>query len=523
VQLAYAAATGQVAPLPYPLPPTANGSGFIDELSWLFVPPPRVDFWGADWEAYRPAAADNQISYHCTAHPTSCLCELGLFGLSAAEVPAPSLVTATQIYTPFGVGGQHVTIANDSLWTIGVPVAVPHYAPLIASLHPTAAIRMWDWLIDDGPFSPLNNIESHMFPPDSSCDASALQWNQLKGSWNLALQTLGWGRYLAQRAGQEPILWQAMISNTLLKQGYDILATPAAVQIAGPTTGAIDTPYTFTATLSHDSTTSPITYSWHVTGQGRPVTHTGGLSDTITFTWPTVGPRVITVTVDNVGGIPVTDTHSIAVRVPPNGVQVRGPALGATDTVYTFTAEVIPITTTLPVTYVWRATGYNAPILNTGGLSSTVTYTWPMTGTPVVTVTAANGNGRVVTGTHVISIIVPSLSVHKAGPAAAAAGERITYTIQVTNHSILTLTATITDELPGGVDATDVMTTWSPVTIAPHAVWTEHVAVTVTGEFLGVLTNILRVTTLEGVGDMARTRTCVPGCRQYLPLIFSNW
>jgi hypothetical protein len=40
VELAYAGATGQVAPLAYPSPPTANGSGFIDELAWLFVPPP---------------------------------------------------------------------------------------------------------------------------------------------------------------------------------------------------------------------------------------------------------------------------------------------------------------------------------------------------------------------------------------------------------------------------------------------------------------------------------------------------
>ena len=40
VALAYAAATGQVAPLAYPSPPTANGSGFIDELAFLWVPPP---------------------------------------------------------------------------------------------------------------------------------------------------------------------------------------------------------------------------------------------------------------------------------------------------------------------------------------------------------------------------------------------------------------------------------------------------------------------------------------------------
>jgi hypothetical protein len=49
VELAYASATGQVAPIRNPAPPTANGSGFIDELSWLFVPPPsRPDYWATD-------------------------------------------------------------------------------------------------------------------------------------------------------------------------------------------------------------------------------------------------------------------------------------------------------------------------------------------------------------------------------------------------------------------------------------------------------------------------------------------
>ena len=91
VELAYASATGKVAPLAHPSPPTANGSGFIDELSWLFAPPPsRPDVWGTDWPAYRSAAADKQIRYYPANYPASCFARLGLFGLSAAEVPDPS-------------------------------------------------------------------------------------------------------------------------------------------------------------------------------------------------------------------------------------------------------------------------------------------------------------------------------------------------------------------------------------------------------------------------------------------------
>ena len=68
VELVYAGVTGQVAPLTYAASPTANGSGFIDELAWLYVlPPDRSDYWGTDWTAYRSAAADHQLHYYQSA------------------------------------------------------------------------------------------------------------------------------------------------------------------------------------------------------------------------------------------------------------------------------------------------------------------------------------------------------------------------------------------------------------------------------------------------------------------------
>jgi hypothetical protein len=227
VDLAYAAATGQVAPITYPAPPTANGSGFIDELVWLFVPPPSgQDYWGTDWAAYRPAAADRQTQYYPTHSPQSCFAQAGLFGLSAGEVPAPALVPPASIYQAFGVGGRF-TPADDGSALFGAPAVVPHYSAMIASLRPQEAIKMWGWLMSEGYFTPLNNVESLMFPAGSSCDASAAVWNQLKGSWNLSLQTLGWGRYLAQRRGQVPILWQAATANPFLQKGYRLMVSQA--------------------------------------------------------------------------------------------------------------------------------------------------------------------------------------------------------------------------------------------------------------------------------------------------------
>jgi hypothetical protein len=46
----------------------------------------------------------------------------------------------------------------------------------------------------------------------------------LKGSWNLSLQTLGWGRYLAERDGQASVLWQVVQENPFLQRGYSLLA-----------------------------------------------------------------------------------------------------------------------------------------------------------------------------------------------------------------------------------------------------------------------------------------------------------
>jgi hypothetical protein len=103
-------------------------------------------------------------------------------------------------------------------------VAVPHYSALIASIQPDEVIEMWDWLIGSGHFSPLNNVESLLFVAGSECEPASLIWNHLKGSWNLALQTLGWGRYLAERDGRVPILWQAVTENSFMNEGYPLLA-----------------------------------------------------------------------------------------------------------------------------------------------------------------------------------------------------------------------------------------------------------------------------------------------------------
>ena len=98
--------------------------------------------------------------------------------------------------------------------------------------------------------------------------------------------------------------------------------------------------------------------------------------------------------------------------VPPASATITGPATGLVLADHAFIAAVSPITAAQPITYVWQAApvgtgGGQPPVTHTSGLSDTVTFTWSVSGTQAITVTAANFGGTVVE-THTITISVPS-------------------------------------------------------------------------------------------------------------------
>ncbi len=176
---------------------------------------------------------------------------------------------------------------------------------------------------------------------------------------------------------------------------------PAGLVVDGPAAGVAGATYAFTAAVSPITTTLPLTYVWQASGQ-PPVTQTGGLSDTVAIAWDTPGAQTITVTAENVAGV-VSSTYAVTIdAAPPAGLVVDGPAAGVAGATYTFTATVSPITTTLPLTYVWQASG-QSPVTQTGGLSDTVIFAWGASGAWAITVTAENAAG-VVSGTHHLSI-----------------------------------------------------------------------------------------------------------------------
>jgi hypothetical protein len=95
--------------------------------------------------------------------------------------------------------------------------------------------------------------------------------------------------------------------------GEPSIVAPDSVTMSDATQGAIGTSYPFTAIVSPENATLPITYVWQATEQA-PVTHTGGLFDSVTFAWATIGTKDINVTATNAGG-QVIGTHTIQIHL----------------------------------------------------------------------------------------------------------------------------------------------------------------------------------------------------------------
>ena len=182
---------------------------------------------------------------------------------------------------------------------------------------------------------------------------------------------------------------------------FVLITPPSSVTLNGPVDGTINNPYTFTAAVTPITTTTPITYLWEATEQ-TSITHTSDVTDQASFEWMTPGDKVITVTATNITGT-VSDVYTVTINaIPPEGVEISGPSLGSPDTPYTFTASITPLTTTLPVTYIWQADGQTT-ITHTGEVSDTITFTWLTPGTKTISITASNEEGTINTQ-HSITI-----------------------------------------------------------------------------------------------------------------------
>jgi len=115
--------------------------------------------------------------------------------------------------------------------------------------------------------------------------------------------------------------------------------------------------------------------------------------------------------------------------IPVSGATLEGPAFGATGASQPFTATAKPVTTTLPITYIFSGTDL-APSTLSGNQTQVANLTWNVTGTKTVTVEVENIAGQASAyATIRIQDPIAGLTASNNGP--VAAGEEVQLVAQI--------------------------------------------------------------------------------------------
>ncbi|MCP4538623.1 MAG: hypothetical protein GY832_15930, partial [Chloroflexi bacterium] len=138
-----------------------------------------------------------------------------------------------------------------------------------------------------------------------------------------------------------------------------------------------------------------------------------GASETTNFTTAIKGDGLWIKIDPNNTVVESDESNNLAVRVscpqPLISVDIDGSTKGTTNTLYAFTATIVPTDATGPISYTWT------PTPNPGSLllpdRSTVTYTWDALGTYTITLTAEGCSGRRTT-IHTIAIQPPTYDIY---------------------------------------------------------------------------------------------------------------
>jgi uncharacterized repeat protein (TIGR01451 family) len=203
-----------------------------------------------------------------------------------------------------------------------------------------------------------------------------------------------------------------------------------------PSSIVINSAARYTGTASTNG--KPLSYAWNF-GDG---TSSSGLTATHVYTRPNV--YTVYFTASDSCGFNKVQTQTVIVSIPPASVALAGPTLGVTGTAQLFSAAVLPITVTQPITAVWQATGQSA-VTHTIGLTDSLNLTWNITGTFRVTITVSNRSGSSVTAARSITIVAGTLTT--INPAAGGtpiftSTNGVTNTVQIPSGA-LTQTTTL--------------------------------------------------------------------------------
>ncbi len=183
-------------------------------------------------------------------------------------------------------------------------------------------------------------------------------------------------------------------------------------------------------------------------------------------------------------------------------------------------------------TLVWRPviTAPGGVWVQTVAVGAEMGYVGPLTnGVQVATREGAGGSDvRGVT-------LRPALELgQRVRPAQARGGERVTFTMLITNTGNLDLHAVVTDALPlhiapgetsgGTAILPGGIITWTPTITEPGGVWRQPVVVTVARDYTGWLTNVVQARIWEDGASFYSSAASIPiSCILYLPLVTRNF
>jgi len=183
----------------------------------------------------------------------------------------------------------------------------------------------------------------------------------------------------------------------LQDMGWQAAGNTPNLNSTGPLIVGVNNPTPFTADLLWAGYAGqPVTYTW--TGDDHAtITHTDQIShDTALLTWTTPGIKRVFVTATGIA-TPTAATRAALVAA----LSVTGALQGMVGQPYTFKAALLPSAIGFPITYTWEADNQIPLTHPDGGADDTVTWTWTVSDTQQITVTALIADATI-TATHTV-------------------------------------------------------------------------------------------------------------------------
>lgn len=194
------------------------------------------------------------------------------------------------------------------------------------------------------------------------------------------------------------------------RQLWAFMNTPApalpTITLSGDTSPTANASAAFTVQLgaAARAAAEPITFIWRGSGLD-PQQHSGGNSDSASFTWPGGGVQYVTVTARQGGRLLGGATIVVRVQGPGGApaLAIAGPTEGKLGQRLEFSVQLTGATIAGPLAYRWEASE-QSPVSHTGGASDAASFTWVTGGSKQVTVTASNSSGVLATSSASIAI-----------------------------------------------------------------------------------------------------------------------